>query len=69
MKDLVEFFEQRNLHDVAQGLKKDLKQNTKNSQQNVLGMVRKAVVQSDRRNQITSEGTNERNRNRNGGGS
>jgi len=38
IKDLVKFFEDRNLHEVAAGLKEDVKSNNKLMQSNILGM-------------------------------
>jgi hypothetical protein len=59
VKDLVKFFEDRNLHEVAKGLKDDLKSNNKLMQSNLLGTIRNAVTQSDQYSvQYTS--TNER---------
>lgn len=59
LADLVKFFNDRDLHEVAQGLASDLKQTNKQMESDVLDVVRKAVTRSDRYH-MASQNTNER---------
>jgi hypothetical protein len=61
IKDLVQFFEERDLHEVAIGLKEDMKSIRKKNQDDLLVCVRKALDTQDRRQKnMISKGTSER---------
>lgn len=57
----MQFFEERNLPEVATGLKEDLKSNRRHMNDGILKAVRKAVVTSDKL-LMAQKSTNERNR-------
>ena len=59
LSDLVTFFQDRGLNEVAHGLKEDLKSNKRNLQDGMLKAVRKAVVESDKYH-MARKSTNER---------